>query len=392
MPKEPGFSTLSVQSGEKRKKANHGITDAIHCASTFTFTDTRELINFLEEKPERDEYIRYSNPNQNVVEAKLAALDGAEKSLLFSSGMAAICCLFLSKLQQGDEVILFDECYHRSRQFSRDYLSRWGVVCKFAKTGDFNDLTQKITSKTKLIFTESPTNPHLSVIDIPRLVAIAREHSCELAIDATLATPFNQQPILYGADYVVHSATKYLAGHNDVLAGAISGCEKSLEPIQSLRGLLGCVSTPHNNYLLQRGLKTFALRMERHNKNGIKIARFLEQHPKIRKVYYPGLESHSSFSTAKEQMHAWGGLLTFEVDGDRHAASLFVDQLKIPRIGPSLGGVESLVEQPLYMSYYHLSPEDRAKVGISDSMIRLSLGIEDTDDLIADLKQALEQV
>ncbi|NRA47367.1 MAG: aminotransferase class I/II-fold pyridoxal phosphate-dependent enzyme [Oligoflexales bacterium] len=392
MYKEPGFSTLSVQSGEKRKKANHGITDAIHCASTFTFSDTKELIDFLENKPDRDEYIRYSNPNQNVVEAKLAALDGAEKSLLFSSGMAAICCLLLAKLEKGDEVILFDECYHRSREFSRDYLSRWGIVCKFAKTGDFAHLKAQISDRKKLIFTESPTNPHLSVIDIPQLASLAKEHQCELAVDATLATPFNLQAIRFGADYVIHSATKYLAGHNDVVAGVISGREEALESLRSLRGLLGCVSTPHNNYLLQRGLKTFALRMEQHNKNGIEVAQFLESHPKIRKVFYPGLESHSSFLIAKEQMPAWGGLLTFEIEGDRHAASSFVDQLKIPRIGPSLGGVESLVEQPLYMSYNHLSPEARAEVGITDSMIRLSLGVEDTDDLIADLKQALDIV
>ncbi|HVW38461.1 MAG TPA: PLP-dependent transferase, partial [Pirellulales bacterium] len=232
-----------------------------------------------------------------------------------------------------------------------------------------------------------------SIVDLEKFVAIGKKHGVETLIDATLGTPYNVRPLAAGVDYVLHSATKYLAGHNDLLAGVIIGAADKLEPVRKLRGVMGAINSPHNIQLLLRGLKTFELRMQRHNQNGLAIAQFLENHPKIEKVFYPGLASHRYFDIARRTMRGYGGLVTFLVkDADWRQTAHVVDSVKLPRIGPSLGGVESLIEQPLVMSYYECTPEDRQRFGIPDNMIRLACGIENTEDLIADLAQALEKI
>jgi cystathionine gamma-synthase len=247
-----------------------------------------------------------------------------------------------------------------------------------------------ITPNTRLLISESPTNPHLSVVDVERFAALGRRHGVETMIDATLATPYNLRPLEFGVDYVVHSCTKYLAGHNDMLGGVVIGAAAKIEPIKKLRGVIGAVNSPHNMYLLQRGLKTFELRMQRHNENGQAVAEFLAGHPRIEKVFYPGLASHPTYDIARRTMKGFGGLITFLVkDADAEQTAAVVDALRIPRIGPSLGGVESLVEQPLVMSYHDFTAEQRRAVGISDNMIRLACGIENAEDLIEDLRQAL---
>jgi cystathionine gamma-synthase len=389
-PAPTGFSTLAVHAGEARQKPEHAITDPIYCASTYTFANTQAVIDFIQQKQPREEYGRYGNPGEKVVEKKLAALDGAEGALLFSSGMAAIVGLLMTRLNSGDEVIFFDECYHRSREFCVKHLSRFGVVTRQVPACDFAAMEAAINPRTKMLVSESPTNPHLSVVDLERFAALGKKTGVATLIDATLGTPYNLQPIAAGVDYVLHSATKYLAGHNDLLAGVIVGSRAALEPVRKLRGILGAVNSPHNLYLLERGLKTFALRMERHNQNGLAVAQFLERHPRIERVYYPGLESHPYYQVAKRTMRGYGGLVTFQVKGaDWKETAAVVDRVQIPRIGPSLGGVESLIEQPLVMSYFECTPEDRRKYGIHDNMIRLSCGVEDTQDLLADLTQAL---
>jgi cystathionine gamma-synthase len=328
-----------------------------------------------------------------VGERKLAALEGGESALLYSSGMAAIVGLLMAKLNSGDEVIFFDECYHRSRQFCTDHMARFGVVTRQVPACDYDAMEAAITPRTKLLISESPTNPHLSIVDLERFVAIGRKHGVETLIDATLGTPFNLRPLAAGVDYVLHSATKYLAGHNDLLAGVIIGSKAQLESIRDLRGIMGAINSPHNIYLLLRGLKTFELRMQRHNENGLKIAQFLERHPKIENVYYPGVESHKYYEVAKRTMRGFGGLITFLVkDADAETTAKVVDAVRVPRIAPSLGGVESLIEQPLVMSYYKRTPDERQKFGISDNMIRLACGIENPEDLIADLDQALASI
>jgi len=387
----PGLSTLAIHAGEARQKIGDSITDPIICASTYTFTSTQAVIDFIEKKQEREEYGRYGNPGEKVVEKKLASLEGGEEAILYASGMAAFVGLFMTKLSAGDEVVFFDECYHRSREFCAKHLSRFGVVTRQVKACDYDAMAAAINPKTKLLVSESPTNPHLSIVDLARFAELGRKHKVETLIDATLGTPYNIRPIQYGIDYVMHSATKYLGGHNDLLAGVLIGSKAKLECVRKLRGIMGAINSPHNIYLLERGLKTFELRMQRHNENGQAIAEFLAAHPRVEKVFYPGLETHPYHELARQQMRGYGGLVTFLVKGaDWRQTAAIVDATKIARIAPSLGGVESLIEQPLIMSYYEVSPEDRQRFGIPDNMIRLSCGIENTEDLIGDLEQALQ--
>ncbi|HEX4143551.1 MAG TPA: aminotransferase class I/II-fold pyridoxal phosphate-dependent enzyme [Pirellulales bacterium] len=390
VPNQPGFSTLAIHAGEARQKPGNAITDPIFCTSTYTFPNTQSVIDFILQDLPREEYGRYGNPSEKVVESKLAALDHGEAAILFSSGMAAFVSLLLAKLNRGDEVIFFNECYHRSREFCTAHLARFGVVTHQVPACDYAAMEAAITPRTRLLVSESPTNPHLSVVDIERFAALGHKHGVETLIDATLGTPYNVQPLAAGVDYVLHSATKYMGGHNDLLAGVLIGSSEKLEAVRKLRGIMGNINSPHNIYLLERGLKTFELRIARHNENGLAVARFLADHPRIEKVYYPGLASHPYYEVACRTMRGFGGLVTFLVrDADWRDTAAVVDSVRIPRIAPSLGGVESLIEQPLVMSYYKCTPEERRRYGIPDNMIRLSCGIENADDLIADLAQAL---
>lgn len=385
-----GKSTTAIHAGEARQKPGDAVTDAIFCASTYTFPDSQSVIDFIEQEQTREEYGRYGNPGEKVAEAKLAALEGAEAAVVFSSGMAAIVGALLAKLNGGDEVVFFDECYRRSREFCLQHLARFGVTTHQVTTGDYDAMERALTPRTRMLISESPTNPHQSCIDIQRFAEIGRRHGVETLIDATLATPYNLRPVDAGVNYVLHSATKYLGGHNDLLAGVLCGSKHRLESIRNLRGIVGAVNSPHSVYLLLRGLKTFELRMRRHNENGLAVARFLESHPRVERVYYPGLESHRDHAIAKQTMRGYGGLVTFLVkDADWRETADVVDAAKIARIAPSLGGVESLIEQPLLMSYYNCTPEQREQYGIPDNMIRLACGIENSHDLIADMAQAL---
>ncbi|MFM7184019.1 MAG: trans-sulfuration enzyme family protein [Planctomycetota bacterium] len=388
----PGPSTAAVHAGEARQKPGHSITDPIFASSTYTFADTQAIVDFIEEKHPREEYGRYGNPGERVVEDKLAALEGGEQAVLFASGMAALVGLLMAHVSAGDEIVFFDECYHRSREFCRRHLTRFGVGFREVKTCDYDAMEAAITPKTRFLVSESPTNPHLSVVDVERFADLGRRRGVLTLIDATLCTPYNLQPLAAGVDFVLHSATKYLGGHNDLLAGAVIGRAELLDPVRNLRGIMGGVNSPHNAYLLERGLKTLALRMERHNANGLAVARFLEGHPRVERVLYPGLESHPFHDVAARAMRGCGGLVTFFIkDADWRQTAAVVDAVRIPRIGPSLGGVESLIEQPLVMSYWNYSLQERQAFRIPDTMIRLACGIEDAADLIADLAQALDR-
>jgi cystathionine gamma-synthase len=388
----PGPSTTAVHAGEARQKPGFSITDPIFASSTYTFPDTKSIIDFIEEKHPREEYGRYGNPGERVVEDKLAALEGGEQAVLFASGMAALVGLLMAHCSAGDEIVFFDECYHRSREFCRKHLTRFGVGFREVKTCDYAAMEAAITPKTKFLVSESPTNPHLSVVDIGRFADLGRRRGVLTLIDATLCTPYNLKPLAAGVNFVLHSATKYLGGHNDLLAGTVIGSAELMEPVRNLRGIMGGVNSPHNAYLLERGLKTLALRMERHNANGLAVARFLESHPRVERVLYPGLESHPFHEVAARTMRGCGGLVTFFIkDADWRRTADVIDAVKIPRIGPSLGGVESLIEQPLVMSYWNYSPQERQAFRIADTMIRMACGIEDADDLIADLAQALDR-
>lgn len=396
-PHQPSQLTQAVHAGEERYISHHSVTVPIVQTSTYTFKDTAALIDYVEEHmfwdvPEREEYGRYGNPTVRAAEAKIAALDKAEDAILTSSGMAAITSTLLIMLSTGDHFIITEDCYRRTRAFCRTFLTRFGIECTTVRPGDYDGIEAAIQPNTKLIFSESPTNPFMRCLDYARLADIAKRHKIKTAVDTTFGTPMNVRPIEYGIDLVIHSVTKYLAGHNDLLAGCVVGNYSITTALRQSQGVLGSVVDPHCGYLILRGLKTLGLRMRQHNASGLAVARFLEDHPKVKRVWYPGLESHPDHRIAAQTMEGFGGVISFEINGDGAMTSRFIDSCRIPKIGPSLGGVESLIEQPAIISYYDTDPDVRQSLGISDELVRLSLGIEETADLIADLAQALETV
>jgi len=385
-----GFSTRSVHAGETRDKYANAITTPIVQSSVYVFDDSAEMVEYVAGRKARLEYGRYGNPTQRVAEEKLAALEGAEDALLFATGMAAVTTTLLAFLSKGDHLVVTDDCYRKTRVFCETSLARLGVDSTFVRAGDYEELAGAIGANTKVVLTESPTNPHLHVIDLPRVAEIAAQNGAKLFVDSTFATPYNQQPLTLGADLVIHSGTKYLGGHNDLLAGAVLGATSLVGSIRDLQGQLGGTIDPHCAYLLLRGLKTLALRVEKQNRNGMAIARFLEGCPKIESVFYPGLETHPDHNVAKRQMKGFGGVVSFLVKGDLEGTLRFIDALKLPYLGPSLGGVESLVYHPATLTFNDMSKAERTRLGILDSLVRYAAGIEDEEDIIADLDQALQ--
>lgn len=391
-----GSSTRAVHGGVERDKAFHSLTTPIVQTATYTFASTQELIDFMESKTwgdgdERGEYGRYGNPTVTAVEKKLAALDGADDAVLYASGMSAVTSLLLSVLPAGTHVVMTDDCYRRTRQFCLTFLSRFGIETTVVPMGDYQAMEAAIIPRrTRFIISESPTNPYLRIADLRRIVEIAKRHRGVMTlIDSTFATPINQRPIEWGIDFVLHSATKYLSGHNDLLAGVIVGRKDRIKALRDARGVLGGVVDPQNAFLLDRGIKTLGVRVRQQNATAMAVARFLEAHPMIERVWYPGLESHPDYTTAANQMDGFGGVVSFEVAGDLKTTSQFIDRLRIPYIAPSLGGVESLIEQPALMSYYEKTTEERLALGIKDNLVRFAIGIEDTNDILDDLDQAL---
>jgi cystathionine gamma-synthase len=391
-PKPSGPSTRAVHGGEPRIKLANAVTEPIIQTATYTFADTAELADHFEGRIEREEYGRYGNPTQRVAERKLAALEGAEDGLLLASGMAAITTTLFAMLSKGAHVVVTDDAYRRTRQFLLQILRRYGVEVSVVPAGDYDRLEEAVRPTTRLIFSESPTNPYNRILDLERVADIGRRHRVKTVIDSTFATPINQRPLEFGIDLVIHSATKYLGGHNDLLAGAVLGSAALISGIRDLQGITGAVPDPFSAYLLIRGIKTLALRVARQNDNAARLAAFLEAHPKVDRVHHPSLPTHPEHAIAARQMHGFGGVVSFEIRGDLAAGSRLVDACRLPRIAPSLGGVESLIEQPALMSFYELSTDERLQVGIKDALVRYAVGIEDADDLIADLRQALEQV
>ena len=388
---ELGPSSRAVHAGEPRTKDSNAIATPIIQSATYTFANTQEIADHFEGRIERQEYGRYGNPTQRVAELKLAALEGAEDGLLFASGMAAITTTLFAMLSKGAHVVVTDDAYRRTRQFLHQVLRRYGVEVSTVPAGDYDRMEEAVRQTTRLIFSESPTNPYNRVLDLERVADIGRRHRVKTVIDSTFATPVNQRPIEFGIDLVIHSGTKYLGGHNDLLAGVVLGSADLVAAIREFHGITGAIVDPFAAYLLIRGIKTLALRVARQNDNAQKLAEFLAGHPRVARVHYPGLRTHPEHALATRQMRGFGGVVSFEVRGDLTTASRVVDACRIPRIAPSLGGVESLIEQPALMSFYELTTEERRQVGIKDTLLRYAVGIEDADDLVADLAQALDQ-
>jgi cystathionine gamma-synthase len=393
---KPGINTLAVHGGDDRERAHQAIPMPIIQTATYAFADTADLVHFMQSKTwgdgkleAREEYGRYGNPTVQAVERKVAALEGADDAVLFSSGMAAITSLLLASLPSGTHIVMTDDCYRRTRQFCLTFLKRLGIETSVVPMGDYDALESAIVKETRFIISESPTNPYLRCADLEKIAEIGKRRKVRTMIDSTFGTPVNQRPLDYGIDYVTHSATKYMGGHHDLLAGVVVGRKDRIAALRDARGVLGGIVDPQNAYLLERGLKTLGLRVAQQNATAQRVAEFLEGHPAIERVWYPGLPSHPDHEVACRQMSGFGGVVSFEVRGDLEATGHFIDKLDIPYIAPSLGGVDSLIEQPALMSYFEKTTEERLALGIKDNLVRFAIGVEDCDDIIADLKQAL---
>ena len=361
--------------------------------ATFTFDDSADLARYMrgeDADPHREEYGRYGNPTVRDVEQRVAALEATDDALLFSSGMAAMTTTILALVKAGDHVVLFSDCYRRTRQFVSVTLAKFGVRSTLVPPGDLDAMAAALTPETRLVVTESPTNPYLTCVDLAQLVGrVKAAGRARVVVDSTFATPVNQRAALSGVDLVVHSATKFLAGHNDVLAGAVAGPSHLVSLVRELRGVLGGVCDPHAAFLVGRGMKTLSLRVERQNATALAVAEALEEAPSIERVFYPLLASHASHEIARRTMRGGGGVVSFIVRGGRDAATALVDRVKLAKIAPSLGGVESLIEHVASMSYFELDDAGLSAVGIHPGLVRLSVGVEETDDVVADVLAAL---
>jgi cystathionine gamma-synthase len=391
-----GPATLAIHGRERRRKAHNAVSTPIVQTSNFSFGSMSEVVEFMSAKAQgriirEQEYGRYGNPTQTEAERKLAAIEGAERAILFSTGMSAVIMTLMAYMKKDGHIIFTSDCYRQTRDFATNFLGKFGlqnsIVAPSAEA-----IEDAIQTNTNVIFTESPTNPYLRVLDLPAIVKVAQRHGVLTMIDATLATPYNIRPLELGADLVIHSATKYLGGHNDLLAGVTLGSHKQLEELNKLQRMIGSMAGPLSCFLLERGLKTFPLRMEHHNRAGMLIAQALERHPKIEKVWYPGLKSHSDHAIAKKQMRGFGSVVSFLVKGDDRQTRKFIDSLELFLITPSLGGSESLVTQMATMSFFDYPAAYRKSIGMVDNLVRIALGLEDPEDLIADLHQALDKI
>lgn len=388
-------STTAVHGGERagRPRVSDTITTPCVMSSTYHFENTQQLIDFQEGNYGSFEYGRYGNPTTRAAEEKISALEGAEDCLMSASGMNSATTMLLALVEPGGHIITTTDCYRRTRQFIQTVLPKMGITATVLDPADYDGLEKALKEhQCSLYFSESPTNPYLRCVDISRIKKLCEPTNTIVCIDGTFATPCNLRALDLGADIVLHSATKYLAGHNDVLAGAIAGKADIVQKIRKVHFVLGGVLDPQAAWLVIRGLKTLALRVKQHNDNGLRLAQRLSEHPKILAVHYPGLPSHPEHELAKKQMEGYGGVLSFEIDGDLEKTSKFIDACMLPYMAPSLGGVETLIEQPTIISYWDQAPEVRAKIGIKDNLVRFSCGIEQYEDIESDVLQALDKI
>jgi len=384
-----GSQTNAVHAGEGNKHGvGVGVGTPIARTSTFTFSSTAEMKLWAEGKSKAYIYTRYGNPTLAIAEQKIAALEGAEAAVVTASGMAAISSALLGALKCGDELISTAQLYGGTYRLMRDVFGDLGIKVHHVGT-DLAGIEELVNSRTRVLYVESPTNPTVRLVDVAKAAQFAKKHNLVSIIDNTFATPVLQQPIKLGYDMVVHSATKALAGHSDVIAGVAVGNKKWMERVQHMVIYLGGSMDPEAAYLLNRGIKTLGLRVRKQCENAMAVAKFLEKHPKVARVFYPGLPSHPDYKLAKRQMRGFGSMLAFDLKGGLPAARRVCDRVQLFLLAASLGGVESLVVLPIYTSHYNMTAEELTRAGVSPGMVRVSIGIEDSEDLIADLQQAL---
>jgi len=378
--------TEAVRGGTDLSKKNGPLSTPIYQTSTFEVTDSQRQVEVTHTDMF---YTRYGNPTHTVAESAIAELEGTDAALLFASGMCAVTTTVLGLLKSGDHIVAQRDIYGGVTKFFTQWLPKLGIEVTLVDTNDYEQHVRAMRANTKMLYLESPTNPVARVIDLKKVAGIAKQHNLISMIDSTFDTPINQRPAEYGIDLVMHSGTKYFGGHSDLIAGIVAGRQDLIDQIHETRTTLSGSMDPHAAWLLLRGIKTLAVRVQRQNENALKIAQFLAQHPKVRRVFYPFLEGNPQQALAMEQMSGGGGVLSFEVDGTGDDARRLAESLRLFTLAASLGGVDSLVTIPVLTSHAMISAEERRKMGVTEQMIRLSVGIESADDLIADLDRGL---
>ena len=381
-------ATVAIHAGTNRHGVNAEVGLPISRTSNFTFRDTEEMKRWAEGKSKAYIYTRYGNPTLSVVEKKLAELEGGEAAIVTASGMAAISSTLLAHLSAGDEVIASTQLYGGTYRLMRDTFPRFGIVVRHV-TPDLAGIERLVTPRTRVLYVESPTNPTLRVVDLAKAAEFARRYGLVAMADNTFATPLLQRPLDLGFHAVLHSATKYLGGHSDIIAGAAVSSAELIGKVREMIIELGGSMDPGAGFLLDRGIKSLSVRVARHSENAMAVARYLEKHPRVARVHYPGLKSHPDHVLARRQMKAYGGMLAFDMKGGLAAARRFCDRVRVFLLAASLGGVESLVVLPAFSSHYNMSEAELKMAGVTAGTVRVSVGLEDADDLIADLRQSL---
>ncbi len=391
--KQAGFATRAIHHAYDPYAGHGSLNPPLYLSSTYTFPTIADGAARFAGEQAGYVYSRVGNPTTALLEERIANLEGGEAALVTASGQGATTSLLWTLLQPGDEVIADQTLYGCTYAFFHKGLEKYGVRIRHVDLSDPENLERALTPATRVVFFESPANPNMRLVDIAAVAAIARQHNIWSVIDNTYCTPYLQRPLALGADFVVHSATKYLGGHGDLLAGAIVGSKVMLDEVRAvgIKDLTGAVLSSQDAFLVLRGLKTLALRMERHSASAQRLAEYLEAHPKVAIVRYPGLKSFAQFDLAQRQMRLPGGMIAFELKAGIEAGIRFMDQLQLFTRAVSLGDAESLAQHPASMTHAVYTPEERAEHQISDGLIRLSVGLEDAEDLLADLDQALEQ-
>jgi len=385
-------ATLAVWAGEEHARAHRATQVPIFYSAAYGYADVDEWLDVALGRRPGHIYSRNTNPTVAAFEEKLRLLEGAEAATAFSTGMAAVSGVLFGLLKPGDRVVSVKDTYGGTNRVFLEFLPRFGVEVRLCETTDHDQIEAEVAKGCTLLYLESPTNPTLKVLDIARLAAAGRAAGATVVVDNTFATPVNQNPLALGADLVLHSATKYLGGHADVLGGAVCGAKRLVARIFHFREITGAALDPMAAWLLVRSMKTLALRVERQNANALRVARWLAGHPKVTAVYYPGLESHPQHDVARRQMRGFGGMLSFALEGGFEAVKRFLPHLRLAHRAANLGAVETVAGPPATTSHVECTPEERAAMGIPEGLVRYSVGIEDAGDLIADLEQALAQV
>lgn len=387
-----GFSTRAIHLGYDPSQHEGALTPPIFMTSTFAFETAEEGAEMF--RGERAGYIygRTRNPTQTILEERMASLEGGEAAMATASGMGAISSVMLSILSPGDEALIDHTVYGNTFAYFTQALTRFGIVVKLADFTKPETVAEQVGERTKVVFFETPANPNLRVIDIAAVARIARKTGALVVVDNTFATPVLQRPLEFGADAVVHSGTKYLGGHGDLLSGMVVGSADLIRQARQtgLRWMTGATLSPFNCFLLLRGLKTLEIRLERHSASGLSVARMLEKHPRVATISYPGLDSFPQHDLARSQMSAFGGLIAFELDGGMETSMALMNRLKLVTRAVSLGDAETLIQHPASMTHAIYGAEERARHGISDGLLRLSVGLENVDDIMDDLEQALD--